>query len=99
MGTPRQSTGVLVAIRKTFCSLHQLSWVSPWDGRLLHIRIHVDRPLDILNFYQKTYQATSQGNQMRAQVFKSLDQCLHSLPTRNNLILTGDFNTSLATRT
>ena len=69
-GHPRQSTGVLVAVRKTFCSLDQLSWQSVLDGRLLHVRIHQQRPLDILNFYQKTYQNTPQDLQTRATVFQ-----------------------------
>lgn len=94
-GNPRQSTGVLVAVRKTFCNIDQLSWKSVLDGRLLHVRIHHQRPLDILNFYQKTYQHMPHVLQTREDVFRTLDECLAMLPTRNNLLLVGDFNTSL----
>ena len=98
-GLPRQSTGVLLAIRKTWCCLDQISWRSLWDGRLLHLRIHFDRPLDVLNFYQKTYQNKPPDLAHRLDVFRALDNCLSSLPTRNNLILLGDFNTSLPMHT
>ena len=98
-GLPRQSTGVLLAIRRTWCSLDQISWRSLWDGRLLHLRIHLARPLDVLNFYQKTYQNNPQDLAHRHEVFRALDDCLSSLPTRNNLLLLGDFNTCLSLHT
>ena len=95
-GIPRQATGVLIAVRRSFCQIHQISWRSIWEGRLLHLRIHLDRPLDVLNCYQKTFQATPQDLRARADLFQMLDDCIASLPTRNTLILVGDFNTSLA---
>ena len=54
-GNPFRSCGLLVMVRTSFCTSTQISWQSLIPGRLLHLRIHLDRPLDVIGCYQYTF--------------------------------------------
>ena len=63
----------------------------------MHIRIHgPQKNIDILNIYQHVH---SQVNLERRQhIWDRVNDLLTSLPKRNFLLMMGDFNTSLLTR-
>lgn len=95
-GDPHNSTGILLMIRRKFCDQSHISWCSWIRGRLLHVRLFLaDRPLDIVCIYRHAFHATYTCKQARLHLFDQLEQLLNSIPSRNNLIVIGDFNTSL----
>ena len=89
-------SGVLTMISKSFCNADNISWADVFPGRILHTRLYFPtRALDIVNVYQfvNGHSRTSE----RASVWTSLHSTLNDLPSRNLLVLGGDFNTSLST--
>ena len=101
-GTPFRSCGVLIMIRATLCTSDQISWQTPMPGRLVHIRLHLNRPVDIVGCYQHTYVNTRQCKSNRNLWIKTLNDLLNALPRRNTLVGTVVFLTHthmLAVRT
>ena len=75
-------------------------------GRVLHVRLLFEVPLDILVVYQfawNPHKQSLQGNKcealmkQRRRVWKLTDQWLRSVPHRNGCMLAGDFNVPIAT--
>ena len=75
-------------------------------GRVLHVRLLFEVPLDILVVYQfawNPHKQSLQGNKcealvkQRRRVWKLMDQWLRSVPHRNGCLLVGDFNVPVAT--
>ena len=96
-GTPRNATGLVVLIRRSLCMPDAITWREIIAGRLIHIRLHLpSRPFDIIGAYQTTYSGTTACLSQRAKWCSELHQLLTDLPTRNNLAVVGDFNTTLA---
>ena len=92
--------GILTLISKRLCTSTNIKWQIHASGRLVHVRLHTStRPVDILACYQHTYQKNPKCMKARNTWWSLLDQVLHSLPHRNNLILLGDLNCNLAERT
>ena len=92
--------GILTLISKRLCTSTNIKWQIHDSGRLVHVRLHTStRPVDILACYQHTYQKNPKCMKARNTWWSLLDQVLHSLPHRNNLILLGDLNCNLAERT
>ena len=84
-------------ISKRVCQAHQLSWTEIEPGRLVHIRIHgKTRSVDFIAIYQHVF-STDRLIQ-RQRLLDKLNDVLSKLPQRNLLVLLGDFNTSLMTR-
>ena len=94
-GNPFRSCGILIMIKTTLCPPHQISWQSIVPGRILHVRIHLNRSIDIVGCYQHTYTNTLICKQQRMHWIKTLDGLLYTLPKRNNLIVLGDWNCGL----
>ncbi|CAE6934633.1 Pol [Symbiodinium natans] len=75
-----------------------------YPGRLLHVRALHRRSrlnVDIIGIYQHVYrpQLTPDLNQQyRSDVWTKLSTALQALPSRNPLLLGGDFNSQLAAR-
>lgn len=92
--------GILILISKRVCSANNLKWQFYDSGRLVHVRLNTNtRPIDIISCYQHTFQHSAACATARERWWTLLDQVLHSLPHRNNLILLGDFNCSLTEST
>ena len=89
--------GLLVMVSKRLCSFDQVTWNSIIPGRLQHLRITLGgRALDLIHCYQFVRKPGNDDN--RAHLWQQLHDVLSTLPHRNLLLLTGDWNTSL-TRT
>ena len=95
-GQPYRSCGIVTCIRSTMCHSDNIGWTEVQAGRLLHIRLFLqERSLDVVCAYQHAYHATQITRAARKQWFQLLGSTLSSFPSRNQLILAGDFNTSM----
>lgn len=94
--TEPRSGGVLVMVAKAWTHPDQIGYHEDIPGRLLHIRIHFGkRATDILAAYQYADYRDKQSHEARQKFWNNLDQILHTLPNRNQLICSGDFNCAL----
>jgi len=92
-----RSGGILTMISRRIAEPEQLGYAAIADGRLLHLRLHYDkRALDILVIYQYVDQRSSMSMQQRDRIWTALNDTLHRIPSRNNLLCAGDFNCSLS---
>ena len=93
-GNPaHRGSGVMVLIRRSFCSPSQVAWSSLMDGHILHVRLHCcERPIDLIACYQFMDDRSSSRQRQRAEFWTILEDYVSRLPNRNELILTGDFN-------
>ena len=97
-GCSSRSGGLLTLISKRLCHSDAISWAEPIPGRLMHIRIHgQNRSIDILNAYQHVH--AQDRLEDRTTFWTTLQTTLHHIPKRNNLIMMGDWNTSLTRST
>ena len=88
----------MTLISKRLCKPTELSWDEPVPGRLLHVRIHgTSRGIDIINGYQHVHAHDRMDD--RTIFWDSLQTTMTAIPSRNNMILLGDWNTSLTART
>jgi hypothetical protein len=88
--------GIMLLISTRLCAASQIQWQLQDSGRLVHVRLNLQpRSLDLLVCYQHTFQPTASCRQARAKWWTLLETVLAGLPSRNGLILFGDFNCSL----
>ena len=94
-GSPFRSCGIPIMIRSTLCSSDRISWQTPIPGRIVHVRLHLNRPLDIVGCYQHTFVNTRPCKSNRSMWIKTLNDLLNDLPRRNSLVVLGDWNCGL----
>ena len=63
-------------------------------GRLLHVRVNLQQPLDLINVYQYAANDHKSTPERRYRLLLSLQKTLQGIPGRNMLILAGDMNTT-----
>ena len=104
----KEKAGILCLIRQGLVPSSGIRTVAKHPGRLLHVRLMFDTPLDVLCVYQFAWnprKATLQGDKIQAllrqrqRIWTGIDQWLRSVPQRNGCILAGDLNTPLVTET
>ena len=78
--------GIMLLISTRLCAASQIQWQLQDSGRLVHVR---------LNLQPRSFQPTASCRQARAKWWTLLETVLAGLPSRNGLILFGDFNCSL----
>ena len=94
----KRFAGVAFFIRSSKWSLEQIRFREVMQGRILHMRLQQDKhSLDLVNVYQFARPNTGSHETAkmmapRAELWKSLQGLLGTLPNRNPLILMGDFN-------
>ena len=97
---------ILCLIRRGLLPPTSIRSVARDPGRLLHIRLLVETPLDILCVYQTAWnphKSTLKGDKIamlmkqRQRTWTGIDQWIRSVPQRNGCLLVGDFNTPLQT--
>ena len=95
-----RSGGILVMLAKRFISQEHIGHHVVVDGRFLHVRLHfARRALDLLTIYQHVDNRTTHNNRQRMGLWTRLTEYLGDLPSRNQLLCTGEFNCSLPQRT
>ena len=88
--------GILFMLSKRVCPPTGIRWQPVLAGRLVHFQIRFpQRNMDIIACYQFAYNTDSTRSRERQRWWDLLDKTLHALPTRNVLVLTGDFNCSV----
>ena len=91
--------GLITMVSQRLCNADALSYATAIEGRVQHVRCSLgDKCLDIVNVYQFPDTCSKDRKDpiaSRLQVWKAMDQLLHSLAHRNVLIWGGDFNCSL----
>ncbi|OLQ01285.1 hypothetical protein AK812_SmicGene15967 [Symbiodinium microadriaticum] len=93
--------GILVAVHSRVALPSQLRFEHYLKGRLLHVRVPLQtsdsRHLHVLAIYQKTHVVSDKNTPVqRQQAWQALHKCLSRVPARDSIVLTGDFNTPLA---
>ena len=96
-GYSNRQAGILCMVSKRLCQAHHLSWTEVDPGRLLHLRVHGEsRSIDFLTVYQHVF--SNDRLEQRQTFLDQLNNVLSRIPQRNMLVLLGDFNTSLLTK-
>ena len=102
----KEKAGILCLVRQGLVPSSGIRTVAKHPGRLLHVRLMFDTPLDVLCVYQfawNPHKTTLQGDKTQAllrqrqRIWTGIDQWLRSIPQRNGCILAGDLNTPLVT--
>ena len=93
--------GILVAVHSRVALPSQLRFEHYLKGRLLHVRVPLQtsdsRHLHVIAIYQKTHVVSDKNTPVqRQQAWQALHKCLSRVPARDSIVLTGDFNTPLA---
>ncbi|OLQ10650.1 hypothetical protein AK812_SmicGene5616 [Symbiodinium microadriaticum] len=93
--------GILVAVHSRVALPSQLRFEHYLKGRLLHVRVPLQtsdsRHLHVVAIYQKTHVVSDKNTPVqRQQAWQALHKCLSRVPARDSIVLTGDFNTPLA---
>ena len=79
-GTPFRSCGILIMVRTTLCSPSQISWQTSIPGRLVHIRLHLNRPVDIVGCYHTRLSTHGNASKIDTCGFKPSMPCCTSFP-------------------
>ncbi|CAE7227790.1 unnamed protein product [Symbiodinium sp. CCMP2592] len=92
--------GVLVLVHSRVTAPSRIRYEHLLRGRLIHVRVPLPgadhRHIHILATYQKTHDPrNAQALPLRRQVWNALHKCLRNLPARDQVVLIGDFNTTL----
>ena len=96
------SGGILIGIRSDLASAQDIRWSEAEPGRLLQqVRCFLEKQqMDVVGFYQFAFLQkagmTEHIMTQRRQLTNKLDALLASLPARSQILLGGDFNTSLS---
>ena len=93
-GEGSSRSGLLCMVSRKICSQHELAWNEIVPGRLVHMRIHgSSRHIDLISVYQHIFHSSRLDQ--RQEIWTKLSELLGQLSQRHNLIMLGDFNTSL----
>ena len=91
-----RSGGVLVMIARKWAGPDQIGFHEELPGRILHVRLHFGtRSTDVVAVYQHADYRDKTSYDRRQKFWTHLDQYLHRLPNRNQLICSGDFYCAL----
>ena len=105
--TGKDRTGVLCMIRSSLISAERIRTAELLPGRLLHLRLMFQAPLDILCTYQHAWNLqnkalrgpdkTAAMLKLRRRVWDHLDTWLTSIPNSHGCMILGDLNQSVLT--
>ena len=110
-GLGASQAGVMIVVNRQLAQPHQIRFVELEQGRILHVRLELDPPLDALCVYQHAWSTESGRNRpaqlrdtvradllrKRSSVWQIIDNWVRSIPARNTLVIGGDMNASLQT--
>ena len=101
--------GVMIIISRAVARPDQVRFAELEPGRMLHARLAVEPPIDVLCMYQHAWAPSSAGVhaelsrsdfqsvllEKRQQLWQKLRNWISSIPARNTLLVGGDMNCSL----
>ncbi|CAE7801270.1 Pol [Symbiodinium sp. CCMP2592] len=101
----KEKAGVLCLIRASLLGADDIRYNVLQAGRLLHIRLQLQVPLDILCVYQIAWNPSraslapshkaEQLVQQRDKLWRKMSQWAATIPLRHGFLMLGDFNTPL----
>ena len=104
-GSNKSEAGLLLLVSKERFPEHCVHYQEVLAGRLVHVRLLAEPCTDVILLYQhawaitKTREGKEASKDMvlakRAELWAKLGTLLNSLPSRNQVILSGDFNCCL----
>ena len=105
-GSQSSQRGILCLISQRLACGSSLQHSSILQGRLLHVRIPLQTPLDVLCIYQYSWNTQKQFGdntgrkvdallKQRQSIWNHVRRWLNKIPQRNGCLLLGDFNTPL----
>ena len=89
---------VLVMVRAALISREAISVAHHIPGRIMQVKLQLYRPHDIYAIYQHAWNSGGNVSQLlnkRQRIWDCLRTCINHTPTRNLLVLGGDYNTPL----
>ena len=98
--TPDRHAGVMILLSKK--AFRDVAVHEHIAGRLLQVRathIRSQLPVDIFGVYQHVYRThltASQNKTLRGKLWDCLQKTLNGLPARHQIIMAGDFNSTLS---
>ena len=110
-GSGTSQAGVMIIVNRSLAQPHQIRFAELQPGRVLHTRIALDPPLDVLCVYQHAW-STPTGSarstsardtartellNRRSHIWRLVDNWVRAVPARNALLIGGDMNASLST--
>ena len=109
-GSGSRQGGVMIMINRSIAEPSQIRFAELVAGRVLHVRVGTDPPVDALCVYQHAWSqappaCTKPGTNgdthkaallaRRGQVWSSIRTWANAVPQRNSMLIAGDFNASL----
>ena len=101
----KDRTGVLCMIRSSLISADRIRTADILPGRLLHLRLMFQAPLDLLCIYQHAWNLQNKALRgpdkteamlkLRRRVWDQVDKWLSSVPQSHGCAIIGDFNQSV----
>ena len=91
-----RGAGVLILISNSLSTEGDIRWNEVVPGRLLHVRImNTTRCIDVLGCYQHVFNREKDHLKRRETFWNALGHQLNLLPSRNTVVVVGDFNCCL----
>ena len=109
-GTNSSQGGVMIMINKSIATAEQIRYVELVAGRVLHVRIGTEPPVDALCVYQHAWSTQHRPGPdsllsapnpkeellaRRHQIWTTVRTWANSVPQRNSMLIAGDFNAGL----
>ena len=109
-GSGASQAGVMIIVNRSIAQPHQIRFAELQPGRVLHTRIALDPPLDVLCVYQHAWSsltgsvrstlardtARTELLNRRSHIWRLVDNWVRAVPARNALLIGGDMNASLS---
>ena len=96
-----KGAGILIMVHANLCKPQQLKFKEVIPGRILHVRVPGNgHSLDVLSCYQHVWRSKETfvaNKESRRLLLAKLNTSIKGLPSRNTLLILGDFNMSLRT--
>eukprot|EP00435_Cladocopium_sp_Y103_P034933 s1590_g9.t1 len=94
-GSSKQA-GILILVARRLLASDDIGWRVLDPGRLVQVRLHFkSASTDLVRMYQHSYTTAPDRMASRKKLWMTFDALLCDLPNRNDLLIAGDFNSSL----
>ena len=99
-----KSAGILILVNQLMYPKDKVQLTCLVEGRLIHLRLELNPSIDVLILYQhlfctsakhKGQEGLQHAQAQRSKIWTKVHQSLSGFPSRNSVLLIGDFNTDL----